>query len=288
MLKFSKAEQDRSLSEYNVDRNYNSKLEYISIDLIRPNPYQPRKIFTEDSLDELTQSLLSYGQLSPITVRRTGYSHYELIAGERRWRAAKRAGFTHIKAIVQNAVEQDSAMIALIENLQRENLHFFEEAEAFLNLIRDHGFTQEELAMRLGKNQSTIANKLRILKLPRKVKENIIMGKLTERHARSLLRLHNEEMQLKLILQIRENNLSVKITEELVESALKRLYGEVPESQQDPVQNVLFLIRDPKLSVNAIKKTCDKLKSSGIELNYAAFEQQEKITLKIDIFKSKY
>lgn len=267
-------------ARYDVDREYDSRLELLEIDMIRPNPYQPRKIFTEASLEELKQSMLAYGQITPITVRRTSSGRYELIAGERRWRAAKRAGFTHIKAIVQNAAETDSAMIALIENLQRENLHFFEEAEAFLALMRDHGLTQEELAARLSKNQSTIANKLRLLKLPKKVKEMILAGKLTERHSRALLRLHNEEMQIKLVREICEKGLSVKLTEELVEETLRRMYGEMPAEDG---RKVIFLTRDCKLFANSIRRTVDKLRATGAHIDYDAKEDDEGIVIRIAI-----
>jgi ParB family chromosome partitioning protein len=167
-----------------MDKSEQSTLEVIPVDYIRPNPYQPRRVFSEESLNELAQSIKRYGLLQPIAVRKLSQNYYEIIAGERRWRAVCRAGFTHIKAVVQSAIDEDSAMIALIENLQRENLHFFEEAEGYMSLMKEHGLTQEELARRLGKNQSTVANKMRILKLPAAVKDQISQYKLSERHAR--------------------------------------------------------------------------------------------------------
>jgi len=148
-------------------------LEMIPIFAIRPNPYQPRKYFSDEAIADLADSIRQIGLLQPINVRRAGEGGYELIAGERRLRACKLAGLTEIKAIIlDSAYDRDIAMIAMIENLQRENLHFFEEAEGYQSLIREHGFTQEELATRLAKNQSTVANKLRILKLPASKRKN--------------------------------------------------------------------------------------------------------------------
>ena len=197
----------------------------IPIEAIRPNPYQPRRVFAQEALEELCASIKQYGLLQPISVRKAGNDAYELIAGERRLRACRMAGLTTIDAIVFSAYEQDSAVIAMMENLQRENLHYMEEAEGYQNLIRDHGLSQDELARRLGKNQSTIANKMRILKLPLTVKRMLLQYNLTERHARALLRLHDEEMQVKIVNVIVQQNLNVKATEDLVERTLSRMYG---------------------------------------------------------------
>ncbi len=283
MLRFTRIAAETAKQNMDEDRNSDAVLEVIPIDLIRPNPYQPRKIFSEESLEELTQSIKQYGLLQPINVRKISHNHYELIAGERRLRASKKAGFTQIRAFVQYAVEQDSAVIALIENLQRENLHFFEEAEGYLNLMRDHGMTQDELARCLGKNQSTIANKLRILRLPKRVKELILQNRFTERHARALLRLHNEDMQIKLVTIIKNKNLSVKLTEELVEKTLRKLYGEIPEEKQN--QKVLFLMRDYRLYINSIKRLVAELKKSGADISFDTRDLNDKFLINIEILK---
>ena len=183
-------------------------IEKIPIHLVHPNPYQPRRTFSEQSIEELARSIARYGLIQPIVVRRINATHYELIAGERRLRASKRAGLSEIDAIIQRVGEQDSAVMALIENLQRENLHFFDEAEAYRNLLLEHGMTQEDLARKIGKNQSTVANKLRILKLTPAVKAAIMANRLTERHARTLLRIQDPRLQLQLIDQIRRESLS--------------------------------------------------------------------------------
>lgn len=237
-----------------------SSLENIPIDAVRPNPYQPRRVFSEDALMELAGSIKQMGLLQPITVRRIGAAEYELIAGERRLRASKLAGMERIKAIVlEDAIDRDMATFALIENLQRENLHFFEEAEGYQALIREHGFTQDELARRISKNQSTIANKLRILRLSRAVKERIAASELTERHARSLLRLHDEGAQLRLLDTVIEKALSVKATEELVQQELRRMYGE-----EEDRAKVIHLRADDRIYVNTVKKALAKIEEMGV------------------------
>lgn len=279
MLRFQKPAE--SARKFSMDKSADNVLEILPVDYIRPNPYQPRRVFTEESINDLAHSIKQYGLLQPITVRKSSHSYYEIIAGERRWRAVCKAGFTHIKAFVQSAIDEDSAMIALIENLQRENLHFFEEAEAYQNLMKEHGLTQEELARRLGKNQSTVANKMRILKLPGSVKDLIVTYKLTERHARALLRLHNEEAQLKLIRDITQRNLSVKATEEIVEKLLPKLYGEVPADLSK--QNVVCIMRDYRIYLNTIKKALSRIKKSGVKVSYQAQECKDKVSINIEL-----
>ncbi len=256
-----------------------TKLVSIPIDRIRPNPYQPRKSFSDDGIQELTNSFKAYGQLQPINVRMTSVGEYEIVAGERRLRAAKCAGWTHIDAIIISAYEQDSAIIALIENLQRENLHFLEEAEGFNNLLIDHGLTQDELAKRLGKNQSTIANKLRLLKLPKAIKDSVIDGRLTERHARALLRLTDENMQMRAIEIIKEKKLSVKDTEGLMEHMINKA------EKQDPAQkqNVIRLFRDCRLFINSIKEIINQMRSSGLPVEYDMVEQDGAYMISITI-----
>ena len=281
MLRFQRAE-DASADSFRMDKSETNTLEVIPVNYIRPNPYQPRRIFTDESINDLARSIKQYGLLQPITVRKQGHHYYEIIAGERRWRAVCRAGYTHIKAMVQPALDEESAVIALIENLQRENLHFFEEAEGFLSLMREHGLTQDELARRLGKNQSTVANKMRVLKLPAAVKEQIVIYKLSERHARALLRLHNEQAQLKLIKDIKHKNMSVKLTEELVERTLEKLYGEEPEKNG---QRVICLMRDYRIYLNTIKKALARIQKNGVKVRYSACESKDKVTVSIELAK---
>ncbi len=282
MLKFQKTDAD-NVRKFSMDKSQANTLEIIPVDYIRPNPYQPRRVFSEDSLNELAHSIKQYGLLQPITVRKLSHNYYEIIAGERRWRAVCKAGFTHIKAVVQPAVDEDSAVIALIENLQREDLHFFEEAEGYQSLMKEHGLTQEELARRLGMNQSTVANKMRILKLPVPVKELVTTYRLSERHARALLRLHNEEAQLKVLRDIKQKNLSVKLTEDLVEKMLSRIYGEEPVDLSR--QNVVCIMRDYRIYLNTIKKALSRIKKSGVKVSYQASESKDKVSISIELAK---
>ena len=259
----------------------------IPIDAIRPNPYQPRRTFSDESLTELASSIREIGLIQPVNVRRTGDDRYELVAGERRLRACKLAGLSHIKAIVMSAaVDRDVAAIALIENLQRENLNFFEEAEGYQSLIRVHGFTQEELARRLSKNQSTIANKLRLLRLSRAVRERIESSQLTERHARALLRLHNEESQLRLLEKIIEEKLSVKETEELVEEELEKLYGEAPPEEGGRDRKVIHMRCSYMIYVNTIKQAFKKITDSGVKASFDTADTPEYTEVTIRLMHS--
>lgn len=257
----------------------------IPIDAIRPNPYQPRRVFSQEALEELCASIRQYGLLQPISVRKAGSDTFELIAGERRLRASKMAGMTHIDAIVFTAYEQDSAVIAMMENLQRENLHYMEEAEGYQNLIRDHGMSQDELARKLGKNQSTIANKMRILKLPLPVKRMLLQHNLTERHARALLRLHDEEMQLKIIQVIVQQSLNVKATEELVERTINRIYGIEEEVQEKKQPVCKGFIRDTRLYINSIKTVVRQMTEAGVMAKMEACEKEGGMELRVWIPK---
>ena len=193
----------------------NKEIMNVRVDSIFPNAYQPRKFFNEEALEELSQSIKEHGIIQPITVRKMG-DKFELVAGERRWRAARMAELEVVPCNIIEITDTQSAEIALLENLQREDLNFMEEAEAYYNLINDHNFTQEELAKRMGKKQSTIANKLRLLKLSEKVRRLCLENNLTERHARALLSLPNEQLQLKVVKKVIANSLNVKKTEELI------------------------------------------------------------------------
>lgn len=252
----------------------------IPIDAIRPNPYQPRRVFSQEALEELCASIKQYGLLQPISVRKTGNDTFELIAGERRLRASKMAGMKYIDAIIFSTYEQDSAVIAMMENLQRENLHYMEEAEGYQNLIRDHGLSQDELARRLGKNQSTIANKMRILKLPMPVKRLLLQNNLTERHARALLRLHDEEAQIKVIQIVVAQGLNVKATEDLVERTLSRMYGIEAESEKKPGK-ISGFVRDTRLFVNSIRTLVQQMTDAGLAPRYEAAEKENGVDIHI-------
>ena len=254
----------------------------IPIDSIRPNPYQPRRVFSQEALEELCASIKQYGLLQPISVRKTGNDTFELIAGERRLRASKMAGMKTIDAIIFTTYEQDSAVIAMMENLQRENLHYMEEAEGYQKLIRDHGLSQDELARRLGKNQSTIANKMRILKLPMPVKRLLLKYNLTERHARALLRLHDEEAQLRVIQIIVSQGLNVKATEDLVERTLTHMYGIADEAEKEKKPSrISGFIRDTRLFVNSIRTIVQQMMDAGLTPRFDADEQESGVDIHI-------
>lgn len=254
----------------------------IPIDAIRPNPYQPRRVFSQEALEELCASIKQYGLLQPISVRKTGNDTFELIAGERRLRASKMAGLKYIDAIIFSTYEQDSAVIAMMENLQRENLHYMEEAEGYQNLIRDHGLSQDELARRLGKNQSTIANKMRILKLPMPVKRMLLKYNLTERHARALLRLHDEEAQMRVIQIIVSQGLNVKATEDLVERTISHMYGIAEEEEREKKPNrISGFVRDTRLFVNSIRTIVQQMKEAGLTPNFDALEKESGVDIHI-------
>jgi len=244
---------------------------YVKIENIRPNPYQPRKQFNKISLEELCESIKQYGVIQPINVRKISANMYELVAGERRLRAATMAGLKEIPAIVVDINDNDSAVMALIENLQREDLSYMEEAEGYNNLINEHGFTQEELAAKIGKSQSTIANKIRLLKLPPLVKKILADNNLTERHARALLKLHDEQLQLKVLKTVCEKGLNVKKTEELVERAIDRYTRQ--ENEKKNKAKYTKAIKDIRIFVNTIKQSIELMKKSGVDAKAAQFDR---------------
>lgn len=250
----------------------------INIDKIFPNTYQPRRFFNEDTLGELAESIREYGIIQPITVRRRG-DKFELVAGERRWRAARIAELESVPCNVIEITDKQSAEIALLENLQREDLNFIEEAEAYYNLINDHKFTQDELAKKMGKKQSTIANKLRLLKLSSNVREICVENKLTERHARALLSLPNEELQLKIVKKIIRSSLNVKGTEEAVNKELLKLAGEELSNKEKKRVKSVF---PAKLYVNTIKQVFGKF---NIPAEYKFKDEDEFIQITVSIPK---
>jgi len=251
----------------------------IPIKNIMPNPHQPRQEFDKAALQDLAISIMEYGLMQPISVRQIGPFDYELIAGERRLTACKNLGMAYIPAIVMNANPTDSAVLALVENIQRENLNYMEEAEAFSNLICEHGLTQEELADKLGKSQSTIANKIRILKLSPKVRQILAAHNLTERHARALLRLPEEKQRLRAAKLIAERGFNVAKTEELVDKLLKAPQNTEPKKSEGRV------FRDMRIFHNTIRQAVDLMRKSGIEASANKKESETSIEYTIVIPK---
>lgn len=254
-------------------------INYISPDNILPNIYQPRKHFNDESIEELAQSIKMYGIIQPLSIRKLGSGNYELVAGERRLRAAKKLGLNEVPAIIIDITDKDSAAIALLENLQREDLNFIEEAEAYYNLIKDHSYTQEQLAEVIGKKQSTIANKLRILKLDNETRTILLENRLTERHARALLKLPTIEMQKKILNVIISKSLNVMKTEQLIEQEiLKITQKEIAADIKKRIKGVF----SPKVYINTVRQVFDK---AGIDAVYASKDMDDCIEITVRIPK---
>ena len=251
----------------------------INVNDIIPNTYQPRRFFDEVALIELSQSIKEHGIIQPLTVRKRG-EIYELVAGERRLRAAKLASLGEVPCTLVDITDTQSAQIALLENLQREDLNYIEEAEAYYNLMNDHNFTQEEIASKMGKKQSTVANKLRLSKLSPRVRCLCLENSLTERHARALLSVTDEKLQLKIIEKVIKNGLNVKKTEELINKELLKLAGKSLNSKNKNVKAVF----PAKLYVNTIKQVFDKF---NIPANYKFNESEEYIQITVNIPEGK-
>lgn len=267
------------------DTGSESNVKHVQIADIVPNPFQPRKIFTEESLQELASSIGEYGVIQPLIVRAIT-DGFELVAGERRLRASKLAGLQQVPVIVKEFTDKEVAELAMIENLQREDLHFLEEAEGFQQLITSFGFTQEELAKRMGKNQSTIANKLRLLKLIPEVRAVVANEKLTERHARSLLKIDDSRLQLEVLELISEKNLNVRETEELIEEFLEDIAKQV-EAKNTPKRNVVKVIRDVRIFINTINNVVGEMKKTGLKIKVKQEQDEEFIHINLRIPKRK-
>ena len=257
------------------------KIEHVAIDRVIPNPYQPRKVFSDAALQELADSILEHGLMQPITVRMIGNS-YELIAGERRLKASKLAGLETIPAVIVEVTTKDSAVLALIENLQRENLNFLEESQAYHKIMQDYGYTQQELAATLGKNQSTVANKLRVLKLSPMVQKLLVENNLTERHARALLKLPNEEYQLMALEKVIKQELNVKRTEQIIEQMIVDINKE-DMIKHKAIQKVKSYIRDMRLVTNTITEAVNLIQKAGVDAKYTMKEHADSYEIRIKI-----
>ncbi|WP_304508820.1 nucleoid occlusion protein [Anaerotignum sp.] len=254
----------------------------LPIEKVRPNPYQPRKYFNLGALEELAESITAYGILQPITVRKMSGGSYELVAGERRLRAAEMAGLTTVPAIFVQVSDSDSAVLAFIENIQRQNLSFLEEAEGYRNMMEDYGLTQEELAAKLSKSQSAIANKLRVLKLEDSVKKELLEHNFTERHARALLRLPDEQTRLYVMAQMIREEMNVKRTEEFVEHTLEEMRNKHTEKGERREKRY---VTDFRLFTNTIKQSLEVIRRSGMDVVYEDSQNEEGCEIIIRIRK---
>ena len=217
----------------------------IPLEKIEANPEQPRKVFDDEGMEELTGSIKEYGVLQPIILK-DEKDIYTIIAGERRYRAAQLAGLSKIPAIVKNMETKEASLIALVENVQREDLNFLEEARAYKKLMEDFELTQGEIAEKVNKRQSTISNKIRILALPEKLQEQLIANKLTERHARALLKLKDDDDRDQVMERVIVNNLNVKQTEKLIDEVLEK--SEEEKRRANKVRYINY-----KIYVNSIR-----------------------------------
>ena len=237
-----------------------NKISDIPIIKIRPNKAQPRKVFNEEDLNALSQSIAENGILQPLTVRKVSATEYELIAGERRLRASVMAGLRKVPCIVIKCSEKESAVYALLENLQRSDLGMFEEARGVSRLIRRYGLTQQEAAVKLGKTQSTIANKLRLLRLTYEEQEWIENAGLSERHARALLKLGDEGARREALSKIISENLNVQQSENLINLML----NSSPKNKKKQGTSKA-VIKDVRIFVNTINKAIDTMRLAGID-----------------------
>ena len=255
----------------------------IRISEIVRNPNQPRRYFDPEAIATLAESIRQYGVLNPLTVRRTGNGGYELVAGERRLRAARVAGLTDVPCLLINADGEDSSVIALVENLQRRDLDFFEEANGFKRLIEQFGLTQEEAARKVGKTQSAVANKLRLLRLSQQNMELIRCNNLTERHARALLRLNDEADRINVTNYIIEHELNVSRTEEYIDEFLKAKENPQPVVEAESGKRVVRLFKDVRFFLNTLNRAVGVMVDAGIGATVKQQESDDGLTLTICI-----
>ncbi len=252
---------------------------------IRPNKTQPRKNFDEQELKSLSQSIVQNGILQPLSVRRINSTEFELVAGERRLRAAIMAGLSKVPCVVLRCSDKESAVFALIENIQRRDLGMFEQARGIARLIRKYGLTQEQAAIQLGKKQSTIANKLRLLRLTFEEQEWIISSSLSERHARALLRIDDEQLRREALSHIIADNLNVNQTEAYITDVLMRRSATPNITKVKPEKKIV--VKDVRIFVNTINRAVDTMRLSGINATSSKSETDEYIEYTVKIPKAR-
>lgn len=260
----------------------------LPIDQIVPNRFQPRTIFDDEKIEELSRTIHTHGVIQPIVVRKTSDNQYEIIAGERRYRAMKKLQWTEVPAIVRNLTDKETASIALIENLQREELTAIEEAVAYQKLLELHELTQEALAQRLGKGQSTVANKLRLLRLPDEVQQAILKRKISERHARALIAIKDQPLQLEILQLAIENDWNVRQLEEQIQAILHPVADEQEElipKKAKPKRKAIS--KDVRIALNTIKQSLTMVTKSGITVKTEEEDTEEYYQITVKIPKKK-
>lgn len=252
----------------------------LNINRIEPNKNQPRKEFNEDALQELADSIKQFGVIEPlVVVKRKGY--YELIAGERRWRAARLAGLKEVPVVIKDYDDQQIVEIALIENIQREDLNPIEEAHAYERLIQEFNLTQDEVAERVSKSRTTVTNALRLLKLTEKVQQMLIDDMLSTGHVRALITITDPQLQYETAMYIFDKKLSVRETESYVKKLLNKKPKDKPAEKEDPELSFLYKAIENRLKESLGTKTTIKAKtkdSGKIEIEYYSQEDLERIT----------
>jgi len=255
-----------------------NKVVLLPLTQIKSSPGQPRRYFDENGLSELAQSIAMNGLLQPVTVRKTKDNTFELIAGERRTLACRKLGYEFIPAIVEEYSSQQSIVLTLIENLQRKDLNYFEEAAGIAGLMQELNLNQQQVSQQLGKAQSTVANKLRLLRYPPKIQQEMIDANFSERHARALLRLQDERSLQKAIATIKKANLTVEQTEQMVDSLLAK-----PQAKQG---TKIFIIKDLRMFLNSIQKAVATMNQAGIPVDTAKTENDNFVEVHIKIPKA--
>ena len=248
----------------------------LGVESIHPNPRQPRRLFDEGALRELAASIRRHGVVQPLVVRRRG-GEWELVAGERRLRAARLAGLTAVPCVEAEVDERESALLALVENLQRQDLHYFEEAAAIADYLRSSGVTQEEAAAQLGRSASAVANKLRLLRLSPACQALLLEKGLTERHARALLRLEDEEERLAAARRAAERGWNVAQTEQYVERRLQELQTTAPAGRRT------YVLKDVRLFLNSVDRGLRIVREAGVEAKCLREDTDEEIVMTIRI-----
>jgi len=252
------------------------KIQYIPINHIAPNPHQPRQQFHPDQLRELSESIRIHGILQPLTVRK-GQHSYILVAGERRLRAAGMAGLSRVPCLLVEGDSEDSAVLALVENLQRSDLHYLEEAQAIARLIGECSLSQEEAAAKLGRSQSAVANKLRLLRLLQDCQRLLREHRLTERHARAVLRLENEEERLAVLRHVGKEQLNVAQTEAYIEALLQEKQTTVPEKRRT------FILKDDRIFLNSLNRGVSLMREAGVAADVHREENEQEIVVTVHI-----
>lgn len=262
--------------EESSDERIQEDVVHLKVEEIIPNEFQPRTQFDDEKIQELAQTLQTHGMIQPIVVRKKDEEQYEVIAGERRLRAAKLLGWETISAIIRNLDDTETASIALIENIQREELSVIDEAKAYSQLLEMHSLTQEALAQRLGKSQSTVANRLRLLSLPKVIQGALIERRITERHGRALMKLKTEDLQIHFLEQIIEKQLNVRETDELIKNFLSK-----KKKKTRPKSKIIS--KDIRIATNTIRKSLKMIADTGIKVESEEEELDDyyQITIKV-------